>query len=272
MLELASRNGYDSTLAWARAEYARISQMNSKTPRYPRAMLEEPNEKSALFARLLSGKAPLPFPPPTSFNQPWYDLIECAGPFDIQLGGMLPAWEVPASSDGSVFLEYLIINKCPWGVVNGNDAAALLSEQLSQLRACTDGNVRSDLLNAIGACLLQRPEWTVRFEPWAEYKVFLRRAVHQGKRSEIEGVRFFRHSLDGTNLRITRVLIDGAAQAIGKSERMAHLKCKPEHLRTPYERKALTELSILQADPSSMDWVEYEADTWAIQSLDLNRR
>ncbi len=33
-------------------------------------------DHSALLKRLLSGKEPLPLPPPHSFNQPWYSLIE----------------------------------------------------------------------------------------------------------------------------------------------------------------------------------------------------
>jgi hypothetical protein len=31
---------------------------------------------SALFSRLLSGKKPLPTPPPTSFSYPWYELLD----------------------------------------------------------------------------------------------------------------------------------------------------------------------------------------------------
>ena len=43
---------------------------------------------SALLARLLSGKEPLPSPPPLSYSYPWYSLIEdgygvCAEPFEV---------------------------------------------------------------------------------------------------------------------------------------------------------------------------------------------
>lgn len=260
-----SRDQYDNHLAWARAEYARIQERNLE--RYPRgATTHEPGEKSALFARLLSGKAPLPFPPPTSFNQPWYECIEERGPFHVVLGGMLPAWDVP-TPDGTVFLEYLIVNGCPWGVVSGNESASRMSDLLARLRDCTDRAGGDAILHDIGECLLKRPEWIVRIDPWSDFRVYLGRAKRQGKRREIENTKFFRHTLDGTNISITRVLIDSAQQAAGKAERLAHLKDKPAHLRTAYESQALKNLTSIQSD-SGMDWVEYEADAWSIASLD----
>lgn len=39
------------------------------------------DEKSALFARLLSGKQALIYAPPTSYSYPWYDVIETSGPW-----------------------------------------------------------------------------------------------------------------------------------------------------------------------------------------------
>lgn len=259
------RERFTSTLEWARAEYARIQ---AQEKRYPRGSIDcEPGEKSALFARLLSGKDPLPFAPPTSFGQPWYDLIECPGPYDVLLGGTLPAWDVPNQSD-TVFLEYLVVNSCPWGVKNGNDAAAAMSDLLGQLRDCTDRATGASIMQGIGECLHARPEWTVNFSPWADYRVFLGRSLRQGKRRDVERVEFFRHSLDGTNLRITRTLIDGARQAEGKAERVAHLRKKPAHLLTTYERKALADLDASRCNTSDGDWVEYESDTWMIQAVD----
>ena len=76
---------------WAVAEYARIQDEN-------RARLERAGKqaaphqigpKSALFARLLEGKAALPYPPPTSYSYPWYDIIEKPGPHHVSIGGGL---------------------------------------------------------------------------------------------------------------------------------------------------------------------------------------
>jgi len=39
--------------------------------------------KSALFERIRSGKAPLPYPPPVGFACPWYALVEDVGPHPV---------------------------------------------------------------------------------------------------------------------------------------------------------------------------------------------
>lgn len=247
---------------WARAEYARI--MAARREMHPELDISlEPGPKSALFARLLTGKLPLLFPPPTSFGQPWYEIVEEAGPFDILLGGTLAVTDSHAAH-GDPFLEHLIINGCPWGVVAGNEPAAALSDFFQRLRHCTDRFAGEMYVNGIVACLHRRPEWVVRFAPWPDYRVYLGRAKRQAKRSDIRNLKFFRHSLDGTNLEITRVLIDGAQQAAGRAQRLAHLLEKPGHLLSHYERKALADINCLPADPSASDWVEYECDAWEI--------
>ena len=40
--------------------------------------------KSRLFWRIRTGKAPLPYPPPTCYSCPWYELIEEPGPHTTQ--------------------------------------------------------------------------------------------------------------------------------------------------------------------------------------------
>lgn len=58
----------------------------------PRSPLSHPqffgnqpgHPKSALFARLLDGKLPLKYRPPTSFSYPWYAVIEDDGPWEVE--------------------------------------------------------------------------------------------------------------------------------------------------------------------------------------------
>lgn len=51
-------------------------QLRDKLYEFSRLMNNNGNEESALFARLLEGKKPLKFRPPTSFGQYWYSVIE----------------------------------------------------------------------------------------------------------------------------------------------------------------------------------------------------
>lgn len=67
--------------------------------------------RSALFARLLSGKAPLPCPPPTNFGFPWYEVVEDERPFLVKVN--------PSGGD-------LAINQCRWSVVGRNESALRL--------------------------------------------------------------------------------------------------------------------------------------------------
>jgi hypothetical protein len=41
------------------------------------------NSNSVLFTRLLNGKRPLTYAPPTSFSSPWYSVVEDKGPWEI---------------------------------------------------------------------------------------------------------------------------------------------------------------------------------------------
>jgi hypothetical protein len=74
---------------------------------------------SALLERMLSGKAPLPAPPPRSFGQPWYALVEDGAasgcelvPLKDRLGASpkvsinQTAWEVVGTVDGGYIVRY----------------------------------------------------------------------------------------------------------------------------------------------------------------------
>lgn len=256
------RSNYDSNLSWAYAEYASIQQVRKEA--YPdREISLEPSPKSALFARLLSGKPPLAFPPPVSFKYPWYECVEAAGPFFVQIGGVVPVTEVQWPEHGDLFVNYLLINECPWGIVSTNPAAAELQSMMEMMRK-TPG---APAVSALASVLLQRPEWIVKFNPWPAFRVFLGRATHQAHRDQIDAYQASPHTLDGTNIEVTRILVEGKKQVETRAERVAHLRLKPAHILTPVERKALVDADKALADPSAMDLVEYECDAWQIERL-----
>ena len=67
---------------------------------------------SALLHRLLSGKAPLPSPPPKHFSSPWYELIEdgFAIPFEV--------WETKGTwAEDNFEHDTIYIDQQPWTVV-----------------------------------------------------------------------------------------------------------------------------------------------------------
>ncbi|WP_028456139.1 hypothetical protein [Chitinilyticum litopenaei] len=66
-------------------------------------------EHSALFERLQSGQAPLPYPPPTSFGQPWYAIVEMPGVFPVAV--------TAAQRLGNGQHAELELNDCVWQVL-----------------------------------------------------------------------------------------------------------------------------------------------------------
>lgn len=67
--------------------------------------------KSALFHRLLTGKQPLPNPPPLDFSYPWYDVIEGPGPWDVISHGISNTIDAFRRIDAP---DTVVINQHPW--------------------------------------------------------------------------------------------------------------------------------------------------------------
>lgn len=78
-------------------------------------------ERSALLRRLRSGRAPMAEPPPTSFGQPWYDVLESDGPHTVATDGKLTTLaELLGTQDSSATArnQFLVqVNGCHWNVM-----------------------------------------------------------------------------------------------------------------------------------------------------------
>lgn len=75
--------------------------------------MEDDISHSALLRRLIDGKDPLPDPPPESYGQPWYELMENGQSTDVQVAEL--EW-----GNGT----HLIINESLWKILrqDGPDA------------------------------------------------------------------------------------------------------------------------------------------------------
>jgi hypothetical protein len=100
------------------------------------------NNESALFARLLSGKEPLPHSPPRYFKQPWYELFdrpdacfECA---------VKPKGMSTRKRDAGRNVFVFEVNDCPWECVSMSDSAQRLLAIDAQWARDSDA-ARSDL-------------------------------------------------------------------------------------------------------------------------------
>lgn len=223
----------------------------------------EPWSGSALMARLLADKTALSEPPPTCFGQPWYAVIEEQGPFNAMLSGSVPSWDAADHRQGVIYLEYLVLNGCPWGVIDGNDAAADLSAALSKLRGIDDGLSEDAALEKIHAALLMKPVYLVRFGNWPIFTLYLGRALRKGRRRDVEQAFLFRHSMDGTNRGITRVL--NAGKATGRLAGHVDVTGTNQDTLSAYQKKRLHEQLVPGCNPTDNDWVEYVCDAWQLE-------
>ena len=128
--------------------------------------------KSALFARLLSGKAPLVHPPPRAFSYPWYALIEESGPHNV-----LEVWAERPFSGGALhagapvlqaWRQALVLEQAAWWVVSCNAPARELL-RLARSKSAT---------SAAGLDALRAdPRFIVRCGAWPEFELALQRTT-----------------------------------------------------------------------------------------------
>ena len=135
--------------------------------------------RSALLARLLDGKQPLRAPPPSTFHQPWYEVIEEDGPFEVTLSD---AHFSPASPDHGEHdpTHSLCIDRCPWQVVHLNDAAHrlfALQQRLDRKARREPGGTSFGWTRALLSDVLDAyrdgPEFVVQYEEWPLYRLRL---------------------------------------------------------------------------------------------------
>ena len=245
---------------WAVAEYARI-QAENRARTGDTGKVHQISPKSALFARLLSGQPALPFPPPTSYSYPWYDLIEKPGKYHVTVGGLML---VPGSDD-----EHILLNQCAWRILRKNDGA---EQFLAFLRATPQpAAAGNDARRCLDAALAAQPEFAVVFGQWGEYRLSLGRIIRRGRRAAVVNSGFDLHTLDGGNPVIVKVLRSGADIRAKADAMLADVKTR---LDGEGEASLLDHITLASEsriprtdDPSDDDLVEYDCDGWVLERL-----
>ena len=255
---------------WAVAEYARIQAEN-------RLRLEQAGEKpvehsigpqSALFARLLEGKPALPYPPPTSYSYPWYDIIEKPGPHHVSIGGGVSVAGVAHWEGGVVTDAHIVLNQCSWSIVHKNAAAIKFQAFLQQVHVHAPDKATA-LLQPI---LDMKPEYVVTYGKWGQFKLSLGRIVRRGRRASVVSSRFDLATLDGGNPVIVRVLQSGADMQAKSDAALTAVQSKfdlSKNSPTLIERILVTSECAIQrsANPEDDDLVEFDCDGWVLEKI-----
>jgi hypothetical protein len=257
---------------WAVVEYARIQDENKQRRAQAGllAVVHEIGPQSALFARLLDGKAPLLYPPPTSFAYPWYDIVETPGRYHVTIGGKMSFSGIGNLDDIAVFEEHIILNQCPWGILRKNEAAATCFAFLQR-----DGNPLTATpteIAAVRGALDAQPEFIVGYGRWGEFRLMLGRIIRRGRRDVIIHSSFDLHTLDGGNPLIVKILQAGVDIRAKSDATLANVR--ERLVRSQASLSALehitmaTESNIRRATvPEGDDLVEYDCDGWILERI-----
>lgn len=262
------RSRYD----WAVQEYRRIqceNQARSEASTVA-AMQHSIGPQSALFARLLDGQPALPYPPPTSNDYPWYDIVEKPGQYQVSITApwtSIPGKQHDNRDDGA----RIVLNQCSWTVVRANESGSVFLDFLKLVRdpRQVPEHARLSLL----AALARQPEIFVTFGQWGEFRLFLGRIIRRGKRQVAVNSRFDIVTLDGGNPEIVKVLQQGAALRAKSDATLAMIaRNRQDKAETPLsalEQITLTSESAIafSEDPQEDDLVEFDCDGWVLERI-----
>lgn len=224
-----------------------------------------PGPKSALFNRLLEGKEPLPYPPPTAFSYPWYGIVETPGAHRVMLdagqtlvGEMEAQWSEVEGSIGIIG-----INQCSWSIMRRNAAAETLAALLSRWKVLPeDQQTTSPLMSEIRRELRDGPEWIVRHSYWPEYRLFYGRAEretyrHYAVKDQLDA------RLEGLDPVIVRMLRSGCeAREMQARKHAASSTGERNGMEALYQGKDSFLDTLSDED---RDMVRYEAGAWQLE-------
>lgn len=157
------------------------------------------HHKSPLFKRLLEGKKGLAFPPPRSNSYPWYEVIECEGPFPVSVSN---TFDLNNSGIISNTNYSILINQCQWEILSMNDGAQELLELDFLLRKnMKQHEIKSphraaqftyiwsdDLYKKVILAYTKKPRFVVQFPNWPTYTLSLEMTKSNSRRDVIEDI------------------------------------------------------------------------------------
>jgi hypothetical protein len=164
---------------WAIAEFNRIQERNGEpgyttiAPAISPLIKHVPHPKSRLFTRLLEGKSPLQFAPPTTYSNPWYELVEDGFSDKVFLDGFIDLYDKGPNTG-------ILINQCVWNICHQNAAAVQLRELHKKIPPTKSLILTPQESNEAKAILRQRPEWIIRHGRNREFRLFVARLRRQG--------------------------------------------------------------------------------------------
>lgn len=243
-----------------------------------------PGPQSALFARLLAGREPLSFPPPTSFSYPWYALIEEPGPH--VLSSVSGAAMLAAKYQSRVFQ----LDQCIWGIVSANAAAEELLE-IDRRFASRTTDAEPALVpfwESIQAVYAKQPEFLVRYGQWPTFRMRVGRSKTTARRDHAMNAIAAGGRIDSIYGPLNLLALDLNArmgEKVWHFDLPAHCAQKRRRpvalnqesgggedfievlLADPDQDNDQQAIEEYQANPSVYDFVAFEVDAWVLEMV-----
>lgn len=114
--------------------------------------------RSALLMRLLAGKKPLIYPPPTSNHYPRYELVDSNRDVAVCLDDI-----VSMTGTGTLADACMVLDLCPFGIMAMNRPARAITRLLTGVERF-DGMRFLELAD-------EKPVWTLKHGPWPAWEL-----------------------------------------------------------------------------------------------------
>lgn len=234
---------------WALKEFNRIQECNGEpgnttiAPAITPLIKHVPHPKSRLFARLLQGKPALQVPPPTTYSNPWYELVEDGFSDKVFLDGFVDLY-------GREPNTAIQINQCIWNICHENAPAAELRELRNRIRGSSLVLTPQES-NEAKAILRKSPEWIIRHGRNREFRLYLSRVRRQGK-THLLMTDLLQRDFSGGN----PVLVEKLENMLSRTD------------SAPLALGLRTSAGMPGHASQASEWIRVECDGWCLEFFD----
>lgn len=218
--------------------------------------------KSALLLRILSGKRPLRFRPPTSHSYPHYELVEEPEVRNVGLGGATSLGSMLNGTGGAPGNTSMVVNQCLYVLVSMDSVAEEIMTMLLDDESF-DGRKFLELAD-------QSPVWTLKHGEWPSWELTTGLSPNgTGLRYAVDRpVPVKRHDVlfGGWGAPINPIVVERGEDRIAAAKARKAAALRSDSSMTGVERMlALDESDVYPGHPAQYDLLNFTRRVWVMR-------